>query len=460
MSQDAVAEPIRILLLEDSTPDADLIRAHLARLPAPADVVVAVGRDEYLEALQLDGFDVILADYSLPGFDGVSALDIAREAAPETPFIFVSGVLGEEIAVESFKRGATDYVLKQRLNGLPSAVERALRQSAERRERQRAEARYRALVEALGTVVWTTDPEGRVADMPQWRALTGQTPDQVRGFGWLDAIHPEDRAGVDTLWRTAVHTRGVYNIEYRLRRADGGYAWYNARGVPVLDDAGEVREWVGVCIDIDDRKTSEDHLQLLVHELNHRVKNNLATVQALAMQTLRGTESLPQARQAFLSRLMALAGAHDILTREGWDRAHLAEIAEGAVRHFGGGSDRLRVHGPPVTLNAKSALALSMALHELSTNAVKYGALSTPEGGVDLAWRVEEGPEARLLLTWTERDGPPVTPPQTRGFGSRLLERGLASELRGSVRLEFRPAGVICTIEARRWAEPAEAETK
>lgn len=436
--------------------DADLICAHLDKIGPTVDLVRAIDRDSFNRALELNGYDVILSDYSLPGFDGLSALAIAREVMPEAPFIFVSGVLGEEIAADSFKLGATDYVLKSRLGRLEPAVTRALAESETRASQRRIEqalaereASYRALVDVIGTVVWSTRPDGRLDDCPQWETLTGQPPEEHRGWGWLDALHPEDRAHAGAVWTAALEAGGVYDIEYRLRLRGGEYRWYNSRGVPVIA-AGVVRHWVGVCIDIHERKQTEEHTRLLINELNHRVKNNLATVQAIAVQTLRDTASLPAAKKDFMARLRALARAHDVLTRENWEGATLGEVVTDALEPHGGAADaRYEVEGPSLRLDSKTALSLSMALHELSTNAAKYGAFSVPAGRVSVDWRIEDGgAEPLLRLVWRESGGPPVSPPDRRGFGSKLIERGLAAELRGVVRLNFALTGVVCTIDA------------
>ncbi len=194
-------------------------------------------------------------------------------------------------------------------------------------------------------------------------------------------------------------------------------------------------------------RAAEEHLRLMVLELNHRVKNNLATVQAIASQTLRGTESPRAMREALLRRLTALAAAHDILTREQWEGAGVAEVAAGVLGALDGAGARVRLDGPSLRLNSKAALALAMAFHELGTNALKYGALSHPAGAVRLAWSIDGDPAA-LTLDWSERGGPPVVEPASRGFGSRLLERGLAAELGGAVQMIFAPEGLRCALRA------------
>jgi PAS domain S-box-containing protein len=202
--------------------------------------------------------------------------------------------------------------------------------------------------------------------------------------------------------------------------------------------------------EIAERKEAEKHRELLVNELNHRVKNTLATVQSIAAQTLRTSASDGEARQRLDARLMALSDAHNLLTEHNWEGATLDRVAAMALRpHRSDREDRFEVHGPEIHVLPKTALALAMALHELATNAGKYGALSNATGWVRLHWWVsqeEDGP--RLHMVWSEHGGPAVAPPSRRGFGSRLIERGLAAELGGSVEMAYPPEGVVCTISA------------
>jgi two-component sensor histidine kinase len=209
-------------------------------------------------------------------------------------------------------------------------------------------------------------------------------------------------------------------------------------------------ELIGSQLELDetlaDQRKAITHQTLLINELNHRVKNTLATVQSIAFQSLKNAQSLAHAHERMESRLMALARVHDVLTQERWDSAELETIVQKAILPFEGvGLQRFRLSGPLVRLPPHQVLPLSMAIHELLTNALKYGALSQPAGWVDIRWN-HAGDGRNLAFRWSEHDGPPVRPPSERGFGTRLIQRGLAQELGGSVEINFNPTGVTCTI--------------
>ncbi len=169
-------------------------------------------------------------------------------------------------------------------------------------------------------------------------------------------------------------------------------------------------------------------------------------IQGVAAQTFRNAEDISQAQARFSARLVALARANDLLTGENWEGASLSDLVAGvSVAHAGNQPDRFTANGPVVRLSPKVALSLSMAMHELATNAVKYGALSNDTGRVDVSWTLIDG---RLSIEWRESGGPPVQTPQRRGFGSRLVERGLAGEMGGTAEITFEPSGVVCVIDA------------
>jgi PAS domain S-box-containing protein len=203
---------------------------------------------------------------------------------------------------------------------------------------------------------------------------------------------------------------------------------------------------IATIVDISERKRADAQRELLLAELNHRVKNTLAVVQALAQQTFKEKES--GETKAFEGRLIALATAHNLLTRANWERAPLRELVRESLQIREGSNSRISISGPEVHLAPKSALALTLAMHELFTNALKYGALSNKTGSVDLVWSLTDGPLSPLTIVWVEQGGPLVSPPKRRGFGTTLLERSLAADLNGEVKTEFLPQGLLCTISA------------
>lgn len=227
------------------------------------------------------------------------------------------------------------------------------------------------------------------------------------------------------------------------------------RQIPVLCNAGPIRDEAGNVVagvitwhDITELKSAQEHQRLLLLELNHRVKNMLATVQAVADQTFQGAATA-DARQAFSARIVSLARTHDLLARRSWQQAGLHDVVLQAVAPFEGAPDpRFDIEaGDDVLLPPKAALALSMALHELATNAVKYGALSNGSGRVSVAWEVSRHSSERLRFSWRESGGPPVYKPSRRGFGSVMIERGLARELNAQVTLDYAPDGLVFQME-------------
>jgi two-component sensor histidine kinase len=212
------------------------------------------------------------------------------------------------------------------------------------------------------------------------------------------------------------------------------------RAAPLRSKAGELQGAVCAAADVTERHRYEDHLKLLLNELNHRVKNTLAIVQSIAALTLKDIDA--GARAAFEERLLTLSAVHSLLTDESWQGASIASVVGASLRTA---RERVSFGGDDLQLKPKSAVALSMALNELGTNALKYGALSSEHGTVAVHWTTDSG---RFRLRWEETGGPTVAEPSRRGFGSRLIERGLAAELQGEVRIDWRPEGVVCTIDA------------
>jgi len=217
----------------------------------------------------------------------------------------------------------------------------------------------------------------------------------------------------------------------------------------VRDAAGQPFRMIGAMLDITRRKRAEQELEVVHHELGHRLKNVLTMVQAIASHTLRNAPSMDVAREALAARVIALGKAQDLLISKSAEEAEIGALVHGVLEpHRASEPERLRIRGPHVRLSSHAALSLALVLHELATNAVKYGALSNEHGHVDLVWTVTEETPSCLALRWSEHGGPTVVEPQRKGFGSRLITRGLAGDIGGDVTLSYEPAGVVCTITA------------
>jgi PAS domain S-box-containing protein len=262
----------------------------------------------------------------------------------------------------------------------------------------------------------------------------------------LPSSNPEARAYLAEVILSNYSVAGVESVE---QDASGNRKHFDNSMAGIIEDGQLKRLW-GIQRDITDRKQAEEQRTLLIHELNHRVKNTLATVQSIASQTLRNAPTMRDAKEALEGRLIALARAHDVLTRESWEGAELKDIVGQAIAPYTSRDEnRFHVSGPEIRLSPRMALALAMALQELATNAVKYGALANATGEIRITWDVEPAlPKPRIHLRWEESGGPPVRPPNRRGFGSRLIERSLSQDLNGIARIEFRPTGIVCTVDA------------
>jgi PAS domain S-box-containing protein len=304
------------------------------------------------------------------------------------------------------------------------------------------EARLEAVLESVSDAFYALDSN--------WRFVVfNRAAEEYFGVG-REAILGRD------LWEVFPQGLGTpFEASCRAAMNDGTSASFETSSRLRPDRVVELRvvpmRGGGVALtltDITERKSADARQRLLANELNHRVKNSLATVQAIAAQSLRGADVSPEARERFMARLIALARANDVLVAETWTGASLASVAaEMANPH--GDDERFTIAGPQVHLAPQTATAMALGLHELATNAAKYGALSTPEGRVSLTWALEgEGQARRLKLIWRETGGPPVGAPGQAGFGSRLIERGLASELQANVRLVYAPSGVVFSLSA------------
>jgi PAS domain S-box-containing protein len=311
-----------------------------------------------------------------------------------------------------------------------------------------SEARFRLLATSIPQLVFRSLPDGaRSWGSPQWEVYAGLSDMESRGFGWLDAIHPDDREETRARWQVARRS-GKYYIEHRIRRvADGQYRWHQTRAKPA--DASSM-EWVGTSADVHEMRGLQDRQQVLLSELQHRTRNLLALVQAIARQTLKVSTCLTDFAQQFESRLAALSRVQGILARTDHGPVDLKQIVQAELEAHDGAGVAPEISGPSVSLSPNAAQALALALHELATNAVKYGALRQPAGKLTIKWSMghdQDGP--RVILEWRE-SGVAMPEPAARrrkGYGTKLIERALPYQLNALTTLDFTGDGVRCTVE-------------
>lgn len=317
-------------------------------------------------------------------------------------------------------------------------------------ELRQSERRLAAIIEQTTVGLAQMNMEGVIESVnPRYCEILALPPEKLIGQPLADLIHEQDLAAYQLEYEGLLGSGEPFQLEHRLLRSDNKLMWVNSELSLIQDEAGRPLRAVAITLDVTQRKLAAQESELLLGELNHRVKNTLGTVQAIAHQSLRNATDMEQFRQAFTARLTALSNTHNLLARDRWRGVSLVEIAQEELAPYrAAGAESATITGPDQQLSAKTGLALRLALHELATNATKYGALSQPRGRVLLSWNIVERDNSRWLhLTWQETDGPPVVPPQRRGFGSRLISEGLSFELGAKISLEFPPTGVQCTIE-------------
>jgi PAS domain S-box-containing protein len=336
----------------------------------------------------------------------------------------------------------TDITERRRMD---AALEESRRNALE--QEQRLAATYEHAAIGIAEIA----PDGRYLRVNEAMcAITGYGRDELLAIKLFSRTHADDvDADCDAFRKQLGGALDFYSIEKRIIHKDGRVIWLSVRSSPVRTGDGRLLYVVRVVQDITERKDAERRQKLLIDELNHRVKNTLATVQSLASRTARGAPTPQAFRERFEGRLIALSKAHDQLTRSHWESADLRELLSGSLAPYcGPGPKRVVLRGEDFVLRPRAVLALAMAVHELTTNAAKYGALSAPGGRIEIRWQPvwDESGHPLLRIDWIEQSGPKVSEPQERGFGSRLIEGSIAAELGGQARLAFEPSGLRCEI--------------
>jgi two-component sensor histidine kinase/PAS domain-containing protein len=350
--------------------------------------------------------------------------------------------LGRWYDVYAFRRGAPEdrKVAVLFRDVLPRRqMEQALRES---------EGRARALVNASSDVVYRMSPDWQEMRQLDGRGLLSSSEGPT--VRWLDDyILPEDQEIVREAVERSIRGRDVFELEHRVRQADGSVGWVSSRAVPMLDENGDIIEWFGMAADITDRRRSEEQRKLMNEELAHRLKNLFAIVNSVVAQTLRTAPDMATAQRTLSERIGNMARAQEILFSGQSEAASVRALVEATLSPQ---AERRRIDlsGPDVTVGKNAALAIALVVHELFTNAIKHGALSTPEGRVEGHWSVDSGPDRpdMFRFEWREIGGPAVTPPTRTSFGTRLIRAGLASGSRGETALDYLPEGVHCRLSA------------
>ena len=307
-----------------------------------------------------------------------------------------------------------------------------------------SEARFRTLAESMPALLFVTDAAGaNIYTNPRFQEYVGVGPDDLLGDGWRAVLHPDDQDRAAELWGRAVASGSAYEVEYRFRRHDGVWCWFLCRAIPQRNDAGLVVRWIGTCTDIQAVREAEERLRLLMREVDHRAKNALTVVQSILR--LSRADDPAKFAEAVEGRVNAMAHAHSLLSASRWSGAPLGELITQELAAFRRGG-RVDAKGPMLVIRPEATQAVALVLHELATNAAKYGALAAPAGRLMVTWSVGRDPLV-LRLVWSEEGGPPIPgPPERCGFGMVLIAQVVDGQLGGRLDLDWRCDGLRCTM--------------
>jgi len=467
-----LVDKVNILLVDDQPAKLLTYQAILGEIGE--NLLTANNATEALELLLKNDIAVVLIDVYMPDIDGFQLAAMIRNHPrfEKTALIFISAILLTDVdRLRGYEMGAVDYVpvpvipevlrakvkvfvelyrktrqLEQLNRELEARVaERTAALAASTRQLRQSE-RLRSLALAagqMGSWEWnvargrTTWDHGQCEIFGVDRSTFVPTVDSVRPL-----INPDDFELLERAFRKLSKNANTFQTEFRVRRSNGEIRWCAGTAIANFDERDRLTWLSGVTADITERKRAEERQILLAEEVDHRARNVVAVVQSIMRLTR--AESIDDYIGALDGRISALSNAHRLLAGSRWEGADLNRLVDEEFAPYrAGGKDRVSARGPVVMLPPATAQTIALALHELATNAAKYGALSTETGRVDLTWRLEGG---RLELSWMESDGPQITPPNRRGYGSRAIVAGIERQLGGMVQFDWQTNGLRCTL--------------
>ncbi|MEN3971206.1 PAS domain S-box protein [Sphingomicrobium sp. XHP0235] len=319
------------------------------------------------------------------------------------------------------------------------------------RDAAETEERFRALADNIPQLAWMADRDGSIFWYNQrWYDFTGTTFDEMEGWGWQKVHHPDHIDAVRERFKAAIDVQEAWEDTFPLRGANGDYRWFLSRALPVRDEKGDVKLYFGTNTDVTQQREHEEQIEVLMREVNHRAKNMLAVLQSIVHRTAKDVD--PAFVTSLERRIAALASNQDLLIKRGWRGASVRDVLDFQLDFISEVyGDRIEYDGPRTALILRpvAAEALGLVIHELATNAIKYGSLSQGGGSVCIRWKVLDDEGApRLLVEWSERDGPPVREPLETGFGTILTQRNPASVMNAKVRASYRTEGFHWCMEA------------
>jgi len=408
LNKGTMKKELHILILEDNSADAELMEHELHEAGIVFSAKRVETKDSFIKELENFTPDIIITDYKLPSFNGSSALAIAKAECQDVPVIFVTGALGEEMAVEILKKGATDYILKHRLSHLAPAALRALREVEERVERKRAdealresERKYHALAELSPVGIFRTDAEGDCTYINErWQKITGLTLEEALGKGWVQSLHPDDRNRISEEWYQAVREHRPFKSEYRFLNRDGTTTWVLGQAIIERTNSERVANYIGTITDITERKHAEEQLkeslrekEILLREIHHRVKNNMQVISSLLMlqEELSEDEKVIEMLKDSQNRIISMALIHEKLYRsENFSRIDLKEyiddLVSGLFQSYGISEDKvaLNINAENVLLGIDSAIPCGLIINELVSNSLKHAFPEYESGEINI----------------------------------------------------------------------------